>query len=108
MHTSTNNHPKIRNQLIIGVVILTIVNIINCLTLRIEFFPLIENQILYIYSSLAQIVGALLGLSSATIFLCLIVLAVYKGNFTKLSPFFMTETMLIFVFAIIEVIKFVP
>ena len=150
MHTSTNNHPKIHNQLIIVVFILTIVNIINCLTLRIELFPLIENQILYIYSSLAQIVGALLGLtiagysiidskmknlalndttisayvedirddyykslihiiglSSATIFLCLIVLAVYKGNFTNLSPFFMTETMLIFVFAMIEVIEFV-
>lgn len=40
-------------------------NLINCWIFKIEYVLLSENQILYIYSSLAQVIGALLGLTIA-------------------------------------------
>lgn len=40
-------------------------NLINCWLFKIECILLSENQILYIYSSLAQVIGALLGLTIA-------------------------------------------
>lgn len=47
------------------IAIFTILNIINTCKLHFTIIILLENQILYIFSSLAQIVGALLGLTIA-------------------------------------------
>ena len=46
-------------------VFLSLVNLINCWLFKINLILLSENQILYIYSSLAQVIGALLGLTIA-------------------------------------------
>ena len=129
---------------------MSLLNLINCWIFKIEYVFLSENQILYIYSSLAQVIGALLGLtiagysmvdsklktlseadttiteyvedtrhdyyislmyiiilSTINIILCLIVLAVYDNVFNLLAPFFTTETVIIFVYIMIELIQFV-
>lgn len=108
-----------------------------------------ENQILYIYSSLAQVIGALLGLTIAgysiidakiqaigasddtiteyaenlrndyfsallyiiifgisDIILCLITLAVYDDIFSCCLPFFLTESILLFLLIMVEVLRF--
>ena len=52
-------------SLLSGGIILSVLNLANCLTLKKEYILLSENQILYIYSSLVQVVGALLGLTIA-------------------------------------------
>lgn len=136
--------------LLLSCIILSLLNLINCWIFKIEYVFLSENQILYIYSSLAQVIGALLGLtiagysmvdsklktlseadttiteyvedtrhdyyislmyiiilSTINIILCLIVLAVYDNVFNLLTPFFMTETVIIFVYIMIELIRFV-
>lgn len=136
--------------LLLSCIILSLLNLINCWIFKIEYVFLSENQILYIYSSLAQVIGALLGLtiagysivdsklktlsetdttiteyvedtrhdyyislmyiiilSTINIILCLIVLAVYDNVFNLLAPFSMTETVIIFVYIMIELIRFV-
>ena len=50
--------------LLIGIT--TAINIINCIYIKIQFVLLEENQLLYIYSSLAQVIGAILGLTIAS------------------------------------------
>lgn len=50
--------------LLIGIT--TAINIINCICIKIQFVLLEENQLLYIYSSLAQVIGAILGLTIAS------------------------------------------
>lgn len=125
-------------------------NLINCWLFKIEYILLSENQILYIYSSLAQVIGALLGLTIAgysmidskmksfsesditvteyiedirhdyyislmhiiilsiiNIIFCLTVIAIYDNTFRILAPFFMTESIIIFIFIMIELIRFV-
>ena len=44
-------------------IILSLLNLINCWIFKIEYILISENQLLYIYSSLAQVIGALLGLT---------------------------------------------
>ena len=44
---------------------LSILNLINCCFFHFSNIYMTENQILYIYSSLAQVIGALLGLTIA-------------------------------------------
>ena len=56
---------KFRLYMILTFIILTLFNYINCNFMHIYYVILTENQILYIYSSLAQIIGALLGLTIA-------------------------------------------
>lgn len=51
--------------LLLSCIILSLLNLINCWIFKIEYVFLNENQILYIYSSLAQVIGALLGLTIA-------------------------------------------
>ena len=51
--------------LLLSCIILSLLNLINCWIFKIEYVFLSENQILYIYSSLAQVIGALLGLTIA-------------------------------------------
>ena len=51
--------------LLLSCIILSLLNLINCWVFKIEYVFLSENQILYIYSSLAQVIGALLGLTIA-------------------------------------------
>ena len=46
-------------------IFLSLINLINCLVFKKKLVILSENQILYIYSSLAQVIGALLGLTIA-------------------------------------------
>lgn len=131
-------------------VFLSLVNLINCWLFKINLILLSENQILYIYSSLAQVIGALLGLTIAgysmidskmkslaeedttitdyvedirqnyyislmyiiilsiiNIVFCLLVIATYDNNLLTVTPFFMTESIIIFSFIMIELIKFV-
>lgn len=136
--------------LIFCFIILSVLNIINCWVFKIELVPLSENQILYIYSSLAQVIGALLGLtisgysvmdskmktlsdtdetmqdyvadirphyfksfmyiiifSISNIILCLIVISTYDNAYHILTPFFMTEAIVVFIFIMIELLRFV-
>lgn len=136
--------------LLLCFVILTLINIINCWLLKIEYVLLSENQILYIYSSLAQVIGALLGLtisgysvmdskmktlsdsddtltdyvadirphyfksfiyiiifSIVNIILCLLVIATYDNTYNKFTPFFMTESIIVFIFIMTELLRFV-
>lgn len=131
-------------------VLLSLFNLINCLIFRTQIILLSENQILYIYSSLAQVIGALLGLtiagysmidskmkslsetdttvteyiedvrrdyyvslmhiiilSAINIILCLTVIAIYDNKFYIFSSFFMTESIIVFIFIMIELIRFV-
>lgn len=130
--------------------IFTILNAINSSNYFIKSIKLTENQILYIYSSIAQVTGALLGLTIAgygvidqknrdigiedttitdfinslrhdyfisliniiiysisNILSCLITLALYNKPCTNLSTFFMTESVILFLMIMIEIIKFV-
>ena len=147
------NHSKIDFQKITLITFLTLslLNLINCYFLKFNKIYLTENQILYIYSSLAQVIGALLGLTIAgysiidskmqsigaaddtiteytdklrfdyfhsliyiiifsviDIITCLIILAIYNedNTFFLLLPFFLTEAILLFLFIMVEVIKF--
>ena len=50
--------------LLIGIT--TAINMINCIYIKKQFVLLEENQLLYIYSSLAQVIGAILGLTIAS------------------------------------------
>lgn len=50
---------------IIIFIFLSIINICNCWLIKYNIIFLSENQILYIYSSLAQVIGVLLGLTIA-------------------------------------------
>lgn len=136
--------------LIFSFIISSILNIINCCVFKIELVPLSENQTLYIYSSLAQVIGALLGLtisgygvmdskrntiaetdetvadyvndirpnhfrslqyiiifSISSIILCLLVIATYDNAYRILTPFFMTETMIVFTITMCELFRFI-
>lgn len=136
--------------LLLVCIVITLLNLVNCWIFKIEYILLSENQILYIYSSLAQVIGAILGLtiagysmidskmkslsetdttiteyvedirheyyvslmyiiilSTIDIIFCLIILAVYDNTLNTFAPFFMTETIIIFVFIMIELIRFV-
>lgn len=53
------------SYLFYSIAILTILNSVNAYKYHFTIITLLENQILYIFSSLAQIVGALLGLTIA-------------------------------------------
>lgn len=53
---------KFHKYSIIAVIFLTVLNLCNSIFLKQQLVILKENQILYIYSSLAQIIGSLLGL----------------------------------------------
>lgn len=125
-------------------------NWVNSCFIKYNIIHLSENQILYIYSSLAQVIGALLGLTIAgysvidtkiqslgttddtitdytdklrydyfhalmfiiafsviDIIFCLITLAIYKSDiFIWYLPFFMTESILLFLLIMEEVIRF--
>lgn len=61
----TKTKDKFRLCAIVTLIILTIFHFINCRFTHIYYVFLTENQILYIYSSLAQIIGAILGLTIA-------------------------------------------
>ena len=134
--------------LLIGIT--TAINIINCIYIKIQFVLLEENQLLYIYSSLAQVIGAILGLTIASysmidskmkvyaenddtveeyidegrrecyrcflfiivfcifdIIFCLMTIATYSNNLNKYTPFLMTESIILFVFILIEIFRFV-
>lgn len=128
---------------------LTLINIKNCCSVKFTVIFLNENQILYIYSALAQVIGALLGLTIAgysvmdakiqstgteddsiteytenlrnnyfktlmyiigysilDIALCLITLSIYNSRMKILLPCIMTETILLFLLIMFEVIWF--
>ena len=128
---------------ILSLIVLSCLNLYNSIFSNISLIFLTENQILYIYSALAQIIGALLGLiiagysiidskiktlgdedhtitdytdelrheyftaliyiivlSIMDILFCLIVLSIYNNIFHICLSFFMTETIIIFVFSI--------
>jgi uncharacterized protein YutE (UPF0331/DUF86 family) len=130
--------------------VLTIVNILNCSCFKYNAILLNENQILYIYSALAQVIGALLGLTIAgysvidekihsvgledksiaeyteklrydyfnalvyivifsivDIIFCIITLAIYSCALIVLLSFFLTESILLFLLIMAEVIRFV-
>lgn len=134
--------------LLIGIT--TAINIINCIYIKIQFVLLEENQLLYIYSSLAQVIGAILGLTIASysmidskmkvyaenddtveeyidegrrecyrcflfiivfcifdIIFCLMTIATYSNNLNIYTPFLMTESIILFVFVLIEIFRFV-
>lgn len=56
---------KYKQYVIYIFVFSSLINFINCFFIKIYYITLTESQILYIYSSLAQIIGALLGLTIA-------------------------------------------
>lgn len=135
---------------ILSLIVLSCLNLYNSIFSNISLIFLTENQILYIYSALAQIIGALLGLiiagysiidskiktlgdedhtitdytdelrheyftaliyiivlSIMDILFCLIVLSIYNNIFHICLSFFMTETIIIFVFIMIFTFHFV-
>ena len=134
--------------LLIGIT--TAINMINCIYIKKQFVLLEENQLLYIYSSLAQVIGAILGLTIASysmidskmkvyaenddtveeyidegrrecyrcflfiivfcifdIIFCLMTIATYSNNLNIYTPFLMTESIILFVFVLIEIFRFV-
>ena len=141
---------KFQSYIVFGIIIFSLVNLINSIVIKITFINLVENQILYIYSALAQVIGALLGLtiagysiidsklktfgesdstvtdiiddlrtdyfsslmtviilSAIDILFCLFILCIYNNFLNILSPFFMNQSIIIFVFIMIEIIYFV-
>lgn len=56
---------KFQSYLVYCIIIFSLLNIANSVEIHITFINLVENQILYIFSALAQVVGALLGLTIA-------------------------------------------
>ena len=53
------------NALVFVLCLLTVLNILNCIFWDVHIIEMTENQILYTFSSSAQIIGALLGLTIA-------------------------------------------
>lgn len=56
---------KYQSYLIYSIIIFSLINLANSVGMHITFISLVENQILYTFSALAQVVGALLGLTIA-------------------------------------------
>ena len=52
-------------NIVLLILFFSALNILNSLFFKYVPLPMSENQILYIYSSLAQVIGALLGLTIA-------------------------------------------
>lgn len=141
---------KFQLYLVYGIIFLTLINFANSIEFHVTFIDLKENQILYIFSALAQVVGALLGLtiagysiidsklkslgetdstvtdytedirndyffslmiiiilSAIDILLCILILCIYNNKFSIISPFLMNQSILLFIFIMIEIVCFV-
>lgn len=141
---------KFQSYLIYGIIIFSLINVFNSFGMHVAFINLVENQILYIFSALAQVVGALLGLTIAgysiidsklksigasdstitdytddirndyffslmmiiilsimDILLCIFILCIYNNIFNIVAPLLMNQSMLLFIFIMIEIVYFV-